>query len=108
MIRRGGTTAVSLVIAAVALLTTLKGEYREAISASAEADVAARLANRYLDVVTRIPEIPERLFNRLKARHLLKVEVSRELSAHPGISSRRARRRVVERANKGLVERSLP
>lgn len=93
---------------AVALLTTLKGEYREAISGSVEADVAATLANRYLDVVTRIPEIPERLFNRLKARHLLKVEVSRELSAHPGISSRRARRRVVERANKGLVERSLP
>jgi len=92
---------------AVALLTTLKGEYREAISERGDAEAAAELANRYLDVVTRIPEIPERLFNRLKARHLLKVEVSRELSAHPGISSRRARRRVVERANRGLGEGAL-
>ncbi|OJV78936.1 MAG: hypothetical protein BGO37_00845 [Cellulomonas sp. 73-92] len=85
---------------AVALLSALKAEYRAAAQGLGEPE-AARLEGRYIDIVTRIPEIPERLFNRLKAKHLLKVEVSKELSAHPGISSLRARIRVALRATKG-------
>ena len=85
---------------AVALLAALKSDYREALSGEVDAEGATRLGNRYVDVITRVPEIPERLFNRLKARHLLKVEVSRELSTHPGIASGRARRRVKRRARR--------
>jgi len=85
---------------AVALLAALKSDYREALSREVDAEGATRLGDRYVDVITRVPEIPERLFNRLKARHLLKVEVSRELSAHPGISSGRARRRAKKRARR--------
>lgn len=70
---------------AVKTLSDLKASYRMAHSrpndpgASALADLSAE----YGCVMDGLPPIPERLHNRLKARHLFKLEESRWISAHP-------------------------
>jgi len=83
---------------AVVLLSSLAAEYRQALTGQLDESEVARLNGRYVEVATRVPEIPERQFNRLKARHLRKVEISKELSRNPGLAARIARRRVMKRA----------
>lgn len=70
---------------AVRALTDLGAEYRSRSEESGE------LSRRYRETVQHVPPIPERDFNRLKARHLRKVEVSKTLSRYPGLSERQAR-----------------
>lgn len=88
--------------AAVRLLADLKSEYRQAAPDEDGNCTAAqtRLTERYDHVMVAIPPIPEARFNDLKARHLRKVETSRLLSAHPGLTARQARRRLKQRLRK--------
>ena len=60
------------------------------------------LNSLYQEVVRQIPAVPERKFNRLKAAHLQKVEVSRLLSDCPGLSERQARKAVKSAAGRRL------
>lgn len=85
--------------AAVRLLADLKSEYRQAAPDEHGSWTAAqsRLTERYDQVMGVISPIPEAHFNNLKARHLRKVEISKLLSAHPGLTVRQARRRLNQR-----------
>jgi len=82
---------------AVRALATLKSEYRTAVPHGQARDAAERLSQRYEAVMGSIPEIPDLLFNRLKAAHLRKVEISKILSKRPGLKSRKARRALDKR-----------
>jgi hypothetical protein len=84
---------------AVRQLAALKSQYRTPPAPGHEVQECQRLAERYQTVMDALPPIPERLFCTLKARHLRKVEISRYISAHPGISARQAAR-VVKKATK--------
>lgn len=86
---------------AVRVLGALKAEYRVPPAAGDEVATAARMSERYAQAMKTIPAIPERSFNRLKAAHLRKVEVSRLLSEHPGMSHRQART-VIARRHKSI------
>jgi len=76
---------------AVRVLGALKAEYRVPPAAEEEVTTAARMSERYAQAMETIPAVPERSFNRLKAAHLRKVEISKLLSEHPGMSYRQAR-----------------
>jgi hypothetical protein len=82
---------------AVDALTTLKGEYRSSVAAGHAQETAERLSQRYDAVMGSIPEVPNLLFNRLKAAHLRKVEISKILSGQPGLQFRKARRTLRKR-----------
>lgn len=82
---------------AVRVLGALKSEYRVPPHPGAEVAEAARLSERYEQAMETVPSVPDRSFNRLKAWHLRKVEISKLLSAHPGMSYWRARRVVAKR-----------
>src|SRR5215471_19332586 len=82
---------------AVQVLAALKGEYRTANPAEETDEAAKRLSQQYETVMGSVPEIPNVMFNRLKAAHLRKVEISRILSDRPGLSPGRARRILRER-----------
>jgi hypothetical protein len=82
---------------AVRVLGVLKAEYRVSPAAGEEVAEAARLSERYAQAMEAISAVPERSFNRLKAAHLRKVEVSRLLSENPGMSHWRARRAIANR-----------
>jgi len=82
---------------AVRVLGALKAEYRVPPAAGQEVAEAARLSERYAQVMETVPAVPERSFNRLKAMHLRKVEVSKLLSEKPGMSSWRAGRTIAKR-----------
>jgi hypothetical protein len=82
---------------AVRALGALKGEYRTTVTAGQAHETAERLSQRYEAVMSSIPEVPEPLFNRLKAAHLRKVEVSKILSDKPGLRPRQARRALKRR-----------
>ncbi len=69
-------------------LAELKARFREPYDPA----TAASLAQRYEEVTDEVEQIPGRSFDRLKSRHLRKVEVSRLLSQHPGLSVHGARR----------------
>jgi hypothetical protein len=73
-------------------LGNLKTEYRAAVPSGQARESAERLSQRYEAVMGSIPEVPNPLFNRLKAAHLRKVEISKILSDRPGIKARKARR----------------
>ena len=109
-----GTAALSLVelvvdrrgaaqrrAAAVRVLGALKAEYRVPPVRGQEITEAVRLSERYAQAMEAVPAVPDRAFNRLKAAHLRKVEVSRFLSEHPGISHWRARRTIAKRHSQG-------
>lgn len=80
--------------AAVRQLATLKTGYRVQPEPNELHATRERMTSLYETTMDSIPPVPERHFNRLKARHLLKVEVSRYLSSHPGLTARQARRAV--------------
>lgn len=81
---------------AVRALGALKSEYRSAAAdQSGESD--ERLSEKYRELVGRLPEIPNALFNPLKSAHLRKVEMSRILSANPGMGYWQARRKLRRR-----------
>lgn len=82
---------------AVRQLAVLKTEYRTPPEPGTELTQRDRLSERYQAVMDGVPNLPERYFLRLKARHLRKVEVSRILSDHPGMSVRQARRELKRR-----------
>jgi hypothetical protein len=86
---------------AVRVLGALKAEYRVPPAAEEEVTTAARMSERYAQAMETMPAVPERSFNRLKAAHLRKVEISKLLSEHPGMSHRQARA-VVARRQKGI------
>jgi hypothetical protein len=75
---------------AVDQLGDLKAGYYAPIDSTEEPLALQRLSERYRATMGAIPGIPERHFNRLKAKHLRKVEISRILSEQPGISARQA------------------
>lgn len=77
---------------AVRVLAALKAEYRVLPAKGAEVAEAERMSERYSQAMETVPPIPERSFNRLKAAHLLKVEVSKLLSKNPGMSYGRAKK----------------
>jgi hypothetical protein len=77
---------------AVRALGTLKGEYRTTVAAGQAQETAERLSQRYEAVMSSVPEVPEPVFNRLKAAHLRKVEISKILSEKPGLRAGQARR----------------
>jgi hypothetical protein len=77
---------------AVQALATLKGEYRTVVPVGQENEAEERLSQQYEAVMRSIPEVPNLLFNRLKAAHLRKVEISKILSSKPGLPLRKARR----------------
>jgi hypothetical protein len=79
---------------AVRQLAILKSEYRAPPQADEAVAARKRLSERYQAVMDGLPPVPDRLFNRLKAKHLQKVAVSRHLSDHPGLTTRQARRAV--------------
>lgn len=84
---------------AVRLLFDLKSDYRQVDATGHWPTAQARLADRYDQVMEHIPPIPESAFNKLKARHLTKIEVSKLLSEHPGISVKQAQRLLQQRLN---------
>ncbi|MEO9249144.1 hypothetical protein ABDK96_15785 [Citricoccus nitrophenolicus] len=94
---------------AVGRLSELKLEYRDALQKSAtHADAAVALEDlneRYRNVMSTITPIPDAEFNRLKARHLKKVEISKLLSRHPGETVRGAKKRLKKRLEQ---QKSLP
>lgn len=81
---------------AVKALADLKSEYRAAPDGASGGE-QRRLATRYGEVMSSVPEVPNVLFNRLKASHLRKVEISKILSASPGLSYGGARRELRRR-----------
>lgn len=94
------------------------GAHRLAAKALAELKLVGRsidpvssrdAAESWLKEVRRLlkdlPEIPERQFLRLKARHLRKVEVSKLIGRHPGGSLLLIRLAVFWRATFGRAER---
>lgn len=83
---------------AVRQLAGLKSEYRADPATDRLEEFGRKLTERYMAVMDGLPAVPERHFNQLKARYLLKVEISRYLSDHPGCSLRRARRSVRSQA----------
>jgi len=82
---------------AVRQLAALMPEYRAPVPDGQEVTEQKRLGRLYQFVMDGLPDIPDRRFNRLKATHLKKVEVSKYLSAHPGASERQARRAISKR-----------
>lgn len=82
---------------AVRQLASLKLAYRT-MSGSEDVARTKALAHRYEAVMGSLPPIPERMFNRLKARHLAKLEVSKYLSANPGCPRVIARWRVMRQS----------
>jgi hypothetical protein len=77
---------------AVRSLGALKREYRIHIAQGHARETAERLARRYDAVMASVPEVPNYMFNRLKAGHLRKIQISAILSDHPGMRNRHARR----------------
>lgn len=86
---------------AVRVLGALKAEYRVPPARGDEVAAAARMSERYAQAMETVPAVPERSFNRLKAVHLRKVEISKLLSERPGMSYRQARA-LVARRHKGI------
>ena len=84
---------------AVDQLAELKTTYYASIDLADEPLALDRLSERYRATMGAVPAIPERLFNSLKAKHLFKVEVSRQLSDHPGMTHGQAKRAVRNRNN---------
>ena len=66
-------------------LSEVKGEYRRvwAESERVEAGEARQLSRLYETTSQDVVEVPERLFNRLKGKHVFKRMLSEETSAHP-------------------------
>jgi len=78
---------------AVRLLADLKSAYRLTTPGESPLDRQARLTARYQAVMAELPPIPEHRFNPLKAKHLRKIEISKILSANPGMSEWQGPRR---------------
>jgi hypothetical protein len=93
---------------AVGRLSELKLEYRSFSQASAEEKLqkVGYLQQRYSEVMSTITPIPEAEFNRLKAKHLRKVEISKILSNFPGESVRGAERRLKNRLKEQATNES--
>ena len=82
---------------AASRLATLKATFARAVVDDAKGATlkGVDLVAEYDSTMAALPvEIPDKRFNRLKAQHLRKVEVSRALSAAPGTSELLARFRV--------------
>lgn len=85
---------------AVRQLASLKTAYRTPPPPGTAISKVGEVSDTYQAVMTSLPSIPERLFNRLKARHLAKVAVSKYLSGHPGCPAVVARWRVAREATR--------
>lgn len=86
---------------AVRQLAALKSGYRVDPQPDQLEAHLREMTERYETTMDALPAVPERLFLPLKARHLEKVEVSRYLSEHPGLTAREATRRVRRKAEPG-------
>lgn len=84
---------------AVGRLSELKLEYRQALQTAATriGPTLEDLNKRYSDVMSTLTPIPDAQFNRLKAQHLKKVEISKILSHYPGETVRGAKKRLQAR-----------
>jgi hypothetical protein len=61
-----------------------KAEDRVPPAAGEEIATAAWVSERYAQAMETVPAVPERAFNRLKAAHLRRVEISELLPEQPG------------------------
>jgi hypothetical protein len=84
-------------------LGELKARFRAAMGTEAEVEGAAELKAGYDRTMAGLVPIPERLFLKLKAKHLRKVEISKLLDRHAGAPLMYLRARVVI---KGLTAKS--
>jgi len=84
--------------AAVEALARAKDSYRSEPSPEDAGDERERLTTVYETAIASCPDIPNWLFNPLKAAHIRKVEISRTLSQHPGTGYWTARRAVRQAA----------
>lgn len=68
-------------------LSLLKAKYRKAHASQLEdkQPIWTELSKEYTDTLASIAEIPEKSFAKLKAHHLYKVELSRQIDMHPGV-----------------------
>ncbi len=69
---------------AVSRLGRLKAKFRDGQTTPSE-DYWSALSNEYATTMRELPPIPERSFARLKALHVHKRVLSREISNHPGV-----------------------
>ncbi|MEJ7630729.1 MAG: hypothetical protein WKF54_14165 [Nocardioidaceae bacterium] len=91
---------------AVKAHAALKDDLRAAVAdPRPDPDRDRRLSERYFEVSALIPPVPNALFNRLKANHLRKVEISRILSERPGASVRAAKRALNDRLREQATAR---
>ena len=67
---------------AVTRLARLKAQYRSAQARDVSGE-EERLTGEYVATMELLPAVPERRFNRLKARHQFKVALSRQIDANP-------------------------
>ncbi|MFJ2891352.1 hypothetical protein ACIO53_35455 [Streptomyces sp. NPDC087305] len=82
---------------AVRQLASLKMEYRTVPMPGEEEQERDRLSQRYQVVMDGIASVPDGEFNALKSKHLRKIEISKILSANPGMTLRQARRELNRR-----------
>ncbi len=83
---------------AVRQLAALKSEYRRPLPIGEEIVEGKTTSERYQAIMDALPAIPDRQFNRLKAKHLTKVAVSKYLSDYPGMTYRQATRTIRSRS----------
>ena len=79
-------------------LARLKAQFRDVCATSSAAGPPSELAASYAKTMDLLPPIPDRSFNALKAAHLRKVEVSKQLSASPGSAARLVELKVIWRS----------
>ena len=68
---------------AVERLADLKGQYRGALDSEPAQEEYEELDAQYARVMDALPPIPEAKFNKLKAKHVFKIELSKAISEHP-------------------------
>lgn len=65
-------------------LSRLKTKYRETNEcAKNNSEKYSALSNEYAGIMEQLPPIPDKAFNSLKSKHLLKLEISKRISESP-------------------------
>jgi hypothetical protein len=91
-------------------LISLKSEWREVRSSFDDLDERSRgeFARKSSLILSTLIPIPDVQFNRLKAQHYRKVELSKLISTHPGTSITLLRARLWWRSNRRALSVKLP
>jgi hypothetical protein len=94
--------------AAVETLARAKDHYRAEPDPEEVATARETLTVIYETAIAACPDVPNWLFNPLKASHMRKVEISKLLSEHPGTGYWGARRAVNQRAKRSRQAAERP